>query len=255
MIHETAIVSAGAQIHESVEVGPYAIIEDNVQIDEGCSVAATAMIGSGARLAKNVKVFHGAIVGSIPQDLKFEGEQTLANVGEGTVIREYATINRGTKESGSTDIGKNCLIMAYSHVAHDCKLGNQVIMGNCTALAGHVKIGDYVNISGLVPVHQFVRIGSHSIIGGGFRVPQDVVPYALMGGYPLRVAGLNIIGLRRRNFPDKTVQCLKQAFKLLFSSNLNTTQALAQIEQEMEMIPEMQNLVDFIRNSPRGIIK
>jgi UDP-N-acetylglucosamine acyltransferase len=255
MIHKTAIVSSKAELHESVEVSPYAIVEDNVRIDEGSKVGPHALVAYGARVGKNVKVFQGAAVGSIPQDLKFAGEESLANIGDNTIIREYVTVNRGTNESGSTDVGQNCLLMAYSHVAHDCKLAGNIIIGNCTALAGHVYIDEYAIISGLVPVHQFVRIGKHSIIGGGFRVPQDVCPYALIGGYPPKVTGLNLVGLKRRNFPRDTIQILRQTFKLLFYSDLNTKQAVAKINDEVEIIPEVKEIFDFIENSQRGLIK
>ena len=255
MIHATAIVSPQAKLHESVEVGPYSIIEDNVEIGEGSRIASSALIASGARLGKNVRVFHGAVIGTVPQDLKFEGEETLANIGDGTTVREYATINRGTNESGSSDVGKNCLIMAYAHIAHDCKLGDHVIMANSVNLAGHVEIGDYAIIGGVVPVHQFVKIGAHSMIGGGFRVPQDVCPYALVGGYPLKVMGLNLIGLRRRNYSRETIRSLQDTFKILFFSGLNTTQALAKIKADIEIVPVVQEILTFVEKSNRGMIK
>lgn len=255
MIHQTAIVSPQAKLHETVDVGPYAIIEDNVHIGEGSSVGSHARVASGARIGKNVRIFHGAVVASIPQDLKFAGEETLASIGDRTTIREYATVNRGTNESGSTDVGQDCLLMAYSHVAHDCKLGDHVIMGNCTALAGHVHIGEYAIISGLVPVHQFVRIGAHAMIGGGFRVPQDVCPYALIGGYPPKVTGLNLVGLQRRDFSEETIRTLRATFKLLFFSHLNTSQAMARIKDEVDLIPEVRAIIAFVESSQRGLIK
>jgi len=255
MIHATTIVSPGADIHESVEIGPYTIIEDNVVIGEGTTIGSSIHIASGARIGKHVRVFHGAVIGSVPQDLKFEGEDSLAIIGDHTTIREYATINRGTSESGSSDIGEHCLIMAYAHVAHDCKIGNSVIMANSVNLAGHVHIEDYAIIGGVVPVHQFVKIGAHAMIGGGFRVPQDVCPFALVGGYPLRVIGLNLIGLRRRNFERDTIKKLGQVFKILFFSNLNTKQALARIRDEIEPVPEVNQIVTFVENSHRGMTK
>ncbi len=255
MIHKTAIVSPGAELHETVEVGPYAIIEDNVQIGEGSRIGSTALIASGARIGKNVTIAHGAVISTIPQDLKFEGEETTANIGNNTVIREYATVNRGTIESGSTDIGRQCLLMAYAHAAHDCKIGNNVIMANSVNLGGHVHIDDYAIVGGVVPVHQFVKIGCHVIIGGGFRVAQDVCPYALAGGYPLKISGLNLIGLRRRNFPRETIQILQRAFKLLFFSGLNTKQAVERINAEVERIPEVEEILRFIECSDRGLVK
>ena len=255
MIHKTAIVSPKAEIHESVEVGPFAIIEENVQIGEGSRIASNTLIASGARIGKNVTISHGAVVGTIPQDLKFEGEESVANIGDNTVLREYVTVNRGTSESGSSDVGRDCFLMAYSHVAHDCKIGNHVIMANSVNLGGHVKIDDYAIVGGIVPIHQFVRIGCHTMIGGGFRVAQDLCPYAMAGGYPLSVRGLNLIGLRRRNFPAETIKTLQQAYKLLFNSNLNTKQAIDRIHQEVEIIPEVQTILDFIGKSERGLVK
>ncbi len=255
MIHKTAIVSPKAELHESVEVGAYAIIEENVQIGERSRIASNALIASGARIGKNVTISHGAVVSTVPQDLKFEGEESVANIGDNTILREYVTMNRGTSESGSSDVGSNCLLMAYAHVAHDCKIGDHVIMANSVNLGGHVKIDDYAIVGGIVPVHQFVQIGCHAMIGGGFRVAQDLCPYAVAGGYPLSVRGLNLVGLRRRNFPRETVKILRQVYKLLFSSSLNTRQAVERIQQEIEIIPEVQNILDFIKRSDRGLVK
>lgn len=255
MIHSTAIISPGAELHESVAVGPYTIIEDNVVVGEGTVIASGVLLASGARIGKNVKISHGAVVGTLPQDLKFGGEETIAVVGDNTVVREYVTVNRGTRESGSSDVGSHCLLMAYAHVAHDCKVGDHVIMANSVNLGGHVHIEDFAIIGGLVPVHQFSRIGAHSMIGGGFRVQQDVCPYSLVGGHPLKVIGLNQVGLRRRNFPRETIQLLQKTFKLLFFSRLNTTQALQRIQAEVEQIPEVTQIITFIESSPRGMIK
>jgi len=255
MIHKTAIVSSKADLHETVEVGPYAIIEKNVHIGEATTIGSTALIASGARIGKSVTIAHGAVISTVPQDLKFEGEDTVTNIGDHTIIREYATVNRGTNESGSTDIGQHCLMMAYSHAAHDCKIGDHVIMANSANLGGHVHIDDYAIIGGVVPVHQFVKIGCHVIIGGGFRVPQDVCPYALAGGYPIKISGLNLIGLRRRNFPRETIDVLRKVFKILFHSNLNTGQAVERIVAEVDMIPEVKTILTFIEGSTRGLVK
>lgn len=255
MIHATAIVSPKAELHETVEVGPYTIIEENVIIDAGSKIASGVLIASGARIGKNVRVSHGAVIGTQPQDLKFGGEETIAVIGDNTVIREYATVNRGTRESGSTDVGRDCFIMAYAHVAHDCKVGDHVIMANAVNLAGHVHVDTYAIIGGVVPVHQFVRIGAHCMIGGGFRVQQDICPYSLVGGYPLKVIGLNQVGLKRRNFPKETIQALQKAFKILFFSRLNTTQALEHIRSDVEQTAEVREVVAFVENSPRGMVK
>jgi UDP-N-acetylglucosamine acyltransferase len=251
----TAIVSPQAELAEDVEVGPFTIIEENVKVGSGTKIASSVLIASGATLGNNVRVHHGAVIGTIPQDLKFEGEATRVVIGDGTVVREYATINRGTKAYGTTTIGKECLLMAYSHVAHDCILGDNVIMANSVNLAGHVEVGDYAVIGGVVPVHQFVKIGAHAMIGGGFRVPQDVCPYSLVGGYPLKVAGLNAVGLRRRGFKREVIRELEKAFKFLFFSGLNTSQAVERIKSEVKPLPEVQVILDFIKGSERGMVK
>jgi UDP-N-acetylglucosamine acyltransferase len=194
-------------------------------------------------------------LGTPPQDLKFGGEKTYLEIGENTVIREYATINRGTRHRGKVTVGPNCFIMMYAHIAHDCIIGNNVILANSVNIAGHVEVEDYAIIGGVVPVHQFTRIGAHSIIGGGFRVPKDVPPYILAGGYPLRYMGLNIIGLKRRNFSADTILTLKKACRILFQSKYNTTQAVEKIKLEIEPLPEIKHLLEFIEKSERGIIK
>ena len=254
-IHKTAIVSSKAELGSDVVIGPYAIIEENVIIGDGTTVGSSAVIAAGARLGSNVKVYHGAVIGTQPQDLKFGGEESEAFIGDDTVVREYATINRGTKASGATRVGKDCLLMAYSHVAHDCYIGDKVIMANSVNLAGHIEIDEYAIIGGVVPVHQFVKIGAHCMIGGGFRVQQDICPYALVAGYPLKVVGINAIGLRRRGFAKDTIKALETSFKILFFSDLNTTQAVERIKNELELIPEVQLILDFIDRSDRGMVK
>jgi UDP-N-acetylglucosamine acyltransferase len=254
-IHPTAIVAATAQLGDNIRIGPNSLIEDNVEIDDGCVIASNTLVASGARLGKNVKLHHGAVVASIPQDLKFGGEPSLLRIGDNTIVREYATINRGTKQRGETTVGSNCLLMAYSHVAHDCIIGDNVILVNSVNLAGHIEIGEHAILSGLVAVHQFVKIGKHVMIGGGFRVPMDVCPYAMCAGYPLKVVGINVIGLRRRGFSPETIEGLERAFKILFRSKYNTSQAVEKIRAEMELIPEVQEVLDFIAASERGICK
>ena len=253
-IHTTAIVSPQAELADDVTVGPYTIIEDNVVVGSGTKIASSALIASGARLGTNVTVAHGVVVGTVPQDLKFDGEDSLLVVGDNTTIREYATLNRGTAERGETTVGKNCLIMAYAHIAHDCVIGNNVILANSVNLAGHIEIDDYAILGGVLPVHQFVKIGAHVMIGGGFRVQQDVCPYALIAGYPLRTVGLNALGLKRRGFAPEAIRIIKTAYKLLFFSKLNTTQAVERIKSEVEIIPEIQVILDFISRSNRGLI-
>lgn len=254
-IHKTAIISPKAEIGENVKVGPFTVIEDGVIVGDNCDIKSSILLAEGTVLGKNVNVFHGAAIGSPPQDLKFGGEKTQAIVGDGTTIREYVTFNRGTTYHNRSECGKNCLLMAYSHVAHDCLIGDNVIMANSVNLAGHVEVHDNAILGGLVPVHQFVKIGAHCMIGGGFRVQQDIIPYALVGGYPLKVVGMNSIGLKRRGFSKDAVRSIDAVFKILFFSKLNTTQAVERITNETEIIPEVQVILDFIKNSKRGIVK
>jgi UDP-N-acetylglucosamine acyltransferase len=254
-IHATAIVSPKAQLADDVSIGPHTIIEENVVIGAGTKIASNALIASGARIGNKVKVFHGAVLATVPQDLKFGGEESLLKVGDNTTIREYATLNRGTEASGQTVIGENCLIMAYAHVAHDCIIGNNVIMANSVNLAGHIEIDDFAILGGVLPVHQFVKIGAHCMIGGGFRVQQDICPYAMVGGYPLKIVGMNSLGLKRRGFKPEVIRELEKAFKILFFSKLNTTQAVERMQNELEITPEVQVILDFIDRSNRGLVK
>lgn len=254
-IHPSAVVSGKADLADDVSVGPHTIIEDNVVAGPGCRIASNVLLASGARLGAGVKVHHGAVIGTTPQDLKFGGEDSTAEIGDSTVVREYATVNRGTVDRGKTVIGSDCLLMAYSHVAHDCLIGDHCILANSVNLAGHIEIGDWAILGGVLPVHQFVKIGAHSMIGGGFRVPLDICPYALAGGYPLKIAGLNLVGLRRRGFEREAIRALRKVFKLLFFSGLNTTQAVDRIRDEIEIIPEVKLVLDFIEDSDRGLQK
>lgn len=254
-IHPTAIVDSKAEIGDNVTVGPFTIVEPNVIIEDNVTIGANCLVAEYTELKKNVTLFHGVVVGTVPQDLKFKGEKTKLIIGEGTTLREYAMLNRGTAESGQTSVGKNCFLMAYTHVAHDCHLGDHIIMANSVNLAGHIEIGDYAIIGGIVPVHQFVKIGAHSMIGGGFRVQQDICPYALAGGYPLKIAGLNAVGLKRRGFSKESISLLDKTFKILFFSNLNTTQAVEKIKNEIEISAEVKTVLDFIGRSARGIVK
>jgi UDP-N-acetylglucosamine acyltransferase len=255
IIHPTAIVSAHAMLGDNIEINAHSLIEDNVTIGDGCRIGANVIIANGSRLGKNVIVHHGAVLGNIPQDLKFGGEPTLMRVDDNTVIREFVTVNRGTQHRGETTIGSNCLLMAYSHVAHDCIIGDHVILSNSVNLSRHIEIGDYAILGGLVGVHQFVRIGRHVMIGGGFRIPMDICPFAKCGGYPAKIMGLNSIGLRRRAFSQETLDGLDKAFRILFRSKYNTTQAVEKIQAEVELIPEVKEILDFIAASERGICK
>jgi UDP-N-acetylglucosamine acyltransferase len=254
-IHPTTIIHKDVKLADDVKVGPFSIIKDEAEIGAGSEIGSHVLIDSRTIIGKNCRIHHGAVLGTMPQDLKFEGEKTHLTIGDETVIREYATLNRGTKYRGKTVVGKNCFIMAYAHIAHDCLLGDHVILANSVNLAGHIEIGDFAIVGGVVPVHQFVKIGAHSIVGGGFRVQKDVCPYGLVAGYPLKTTGLNRIGLQRRGFPQKTLQILEKTFRILFKSQLNTSQAIERIKAEVELIPEVQTILDFIAKSERGIIK
>lgn len=253
-IHPTAIVAPEAELGDNVRIGPLAVIEADVVIGEGTTIAAHAMICSGARIGKNCRIHNGAVIASLPQDLKFGGEATLFEIGDNTTVREFATLNRGTAAHGKSTLGSNCLLMAYTHIAHDCIVGDNVIMANGVQLGGHVTIEDHAIIGGMTPVHQFCHVGQHCMIGGGFRVIQDVPPYITASEEPLRFAGLNSIGLRRRGFSAETLSLLKRLYRTLYRSNLNTTQAVTRIKEELPMTPEVTNVLRFIENSDRGIL-
>ncbi len=251
-----AAVSTKAVLGEGVSVGPFAVVEAGAVIGDGTSVAANAFIASGARIGRNCRIHHGAVIGHAPQDLKYAGEPTTCELGDRNVVREYATLHRGTGEGGKTLIGNDNFLMAYCHIAHDCVLGDNVIMANAASLAGHTDVEDYVIIGGLTPVHQFTRLGRHSMVGGGLRVGKDVPPFILAGGEPLTFEGLNSIGLRRRGFTRETLDALDRAYGLIYLARLNVSQAVARIEADpaLSAVPEVRIVLDFIRRSKRGII-
>jgi UDP-N-acetylglucosamine acyltransferase len=252
-VHGTAIVHEGAQLGEDVRVGPYSIIGPDVKIGAGTVVGSNVLIDGYTTMGEGNTVFHGAAIGTPPQDLKYRGARTFTRIGDNNVIREFATVNAATNEGDSTIVGSSCLLMAYSHVAHDCVLGDNVILANAVNLAGHVTVDDYAIIGGIVPVHQFVRIGAHSFIGGGSRVAKDVLPFVKVAGSPLKVSGLNTVGLKRRGFDDSQLDRIKAAYRLIYRSGLNVTQAIERMEIEIEPSPEIDTLLDFIRGSQRGI--
>ena len=253
-INNLAIVSPKAQLGENVSVGPFTIIEDDVIIGAGTTIGANALIANGARIGKECRIHHGAVLSTPPQDLKFRGEVTTLELGDHSIIREYVTMNRGTHERWKTNVGNHCFIMAYSHVAHDCSVGNHVILANSANMGGHVVIEDHAVIGGLVAIHQFSHVGRHAMVGGGFRITKDVPPYVLAGSEPLSFKGLNIVGLKRRNFSPQAIVNIEKVYKLIYHSQLNVTQALDQIRNEMQITDEVRHILDFIEKSKRGII-
>jgi len=253
-IHPTAIVSPKAELVDNVAVGPFTIIEDNVIIGRDTKIESNVLIASGARIGVDCKIHHGAVISTVPQDLKFAGEETTLEIGDRTVVREYASLSRGTDYHWKTTVGSDCLIMAYVHIAHDCIIGNNVILANAINMAGHITIEDYATIGGIVPIHQFVTIGQYAFIGGGYRVPKDVPPYILASNEPLSYSGLNVVGLKRRGFKTETINKIKQAYRTIYRSEFNISQALSHLKNE-ENIPEVENIITFIEKSERGIIR
>jgi UDP-N-acetylglucosamine acyltransferase len=253
-IHNTALVSTKAEIGENITVGAFTVIEDNVKIGYNCTIGPNVVIYDGARIGNNVKIYQGASVANHPQDLKFDNEESLFEIGDNTIIREFATLHRGTKELKTSIVGKNCLLMAYSHVAHDCIVGDNCILANCVQLGGHVEIEDWVIIGGGTLVHQFEKIGKHAMIGGGFRVTSDVPPYILAAGEPLKYNGLNVVGLRRRGFTNNDIYKLKEIYSLIYSQSLNLSQAKEKIKNDYPEDVLAESVLEFIAKSNRGLI-
>jgi len=253
-VHPTAIVSPGARLGEGVTVGPYSLIEDEVEVGHGTSIGPHVVIKRYTSIGKRCRIFQFASIGEIPQDLKFAGEVSQLTVGDDNTIREYVTLNRGTAGGGGlTSVGSGCLLMAYVHVAHDCHVGNGVIMSNAASLAGHVIIEDRAIIGGLAGVHQFVRLGRHAFVGAGSLLTKDVPPYTLCAGNPQMLHGLNVVGLKRAGFPAETVRALKEAYRIVVRERILLEEALRKVEAEVEPLPEVKNFVEFIRASQRGI--
>ena len=255
MNYQFVNIHSDAKIAQNVIIEPFTSIGKNVIIGEGTKIGPNVTILEGSRIGKNCNIFPGAVIGAIPQDLKFIGEETTAEIGDNTTIREYVTVNRGTKVTGKTVIGNNCLLMAYVHIAHDCVLGNNVILSNCVQVAGEVIIDDWAIIGGLAGVHQFVRIGEHVMIRGGALVAKDVPPFAKAVRDPIYYAGVNSVGLRRRNFSNEQIYAIQDCYRILYQSNLNVTNALQKIEADIPPSKERDDIINFIRNSKRGIIK
>lgn len=250
-----AYVHPAAKIHPSVVIDPFVTIDQNVEIGEGTRIGSNVTILEGARIGRNCTIFPGAVIGAIPQDLKFRGEETYAVIGDNTTLREYVTVNRGTASKGRTVVGNNCLIMAYSHIAHDCCVGNNIIISNATQLAGEVIVDDYAIIGGGTLVHQFCHLGSHIMIQGGALINKDVPPYVKAAREPISYAGINSIGLRRHNFSSDTIREIQDIYRYLYLSGLNVSDAVARIEAELPATPERDEIIMFVRNSKRGIIK
>jgi len=250
-----AYIHPGAKIATNVVVEPFTTINNNVIIGSGTWIGSNVTIMEGARIGKNCRIFPGAVISAIPQDLKFEDEESLVTIGDNTTIRECVTINRGTKAYGKTEIGKNCLIMATAHVAHDCIIKDNVIIVNGVTLAGHVEIGEYAIIGGLSGVHQFIHIGKHVMVSGGSLVRKDIPPYTKAAKEPLSYVGINSIGLRRRGFTSAKINEIQNIYRILFQKNNNTTQASRILEAELDATPERDEVLTFIKNSQRGIMK
>ncbi len=252
-IHPTAIVAKGAKLAEGVEVAPYAVIGEEVKLGAGVKVGSFCVIESDTTIGANSRIFTGAVIGSIPQDLKYDGAKSAIVIGENNIIREYVTVNLSTSEGSKTVIGDNNLIMAYSHVAHDCVIGSNCVIANSGTLAGHVTLEDRVVVGGLVAIHQFVRIGKMSIIGGCSKVVTDIPPYSTCDGHPAKFYGLNLVGLRRAHVPSESMQYLKNAFKILYQSGLTKAHALEEIKKSVTLCDEVKHLIEFASSSQRGL--
>lgn len=248
-------IHPNAKIGNNVKIGAFVTIEEDVVIGDNTEIGPNVCVLNGVRMGKNCKIFPGAIIGSVPQDLKFEGEESTLEIGNNVTIREYCTINRGTRANYKTEIKDNCLIMAYCHIAHDCVIGEGCVLANCVNLAGHIEIGPKTVLGGLTAVHQFVRIGDHVMVGGGSLVRKDVPPYVKAAREPLSYAGINSIGLKRRGFTKDQIYNIQDIYRILYVKGFNTTQALEKIQTVMVATPERENILEFIRKADRGIIK
>lgn len=249
-----AYINPGAKIGQDVKIGPFVTIDDNVVIGDGTVIDSNAVIHSGARIGNNCHIHSGAVVCDIPQDLKFKGEDTVAIIGDNTTIREFVTVHRGTASKGQTVIGSNCLIMAYCHIAHDCNLGDHIIMSNSAQLAGEVVVGDWAVIGGGALVHQFTHIGQHVMLQGGSLVNKDI-PYIMAGRYPLSYEGVNSVGLHRRGFNEEQINNIQAVYRLLYLSGLNNSAAVEKIVAELPETEERNIIVDFVKNSKRGVVR
>ena len=255
-IHPTAVVDPSARIGQGTEIGAYAYVGPQVEIGDNCRIFHHANIEKLTTIGEGTRIWPFASVGGDPQDLKYQGEPTRLEVGKNVMIREFATLNRGTEEGGGvTRVGDDCLLMAYSHVAHDCQLGQGVILANSATLAGHITVEDHVSIGGLVAIHQFCRIGRHCFVGGLSGVAQDLPPFTLCEGNRAKSRGLNLVGLKRAGFSPQSIEALKQAYRIIFRTRTPLQQALEQVRQEVPQLPEVVHLLDFFKDSQRGVAR
>lgn len=255
MVHPLAHIHPDAKIGANVEIGPFVSIDGDVEIGEGTWIGPNVTIFDGARIGKNCRIFSGAVISAIPQDLKFEGERTTAEIGDNTIIREFVTVNRGTKAYNKTTVGSNCLLMAYVHIAHDCVVGNHVILANSVNLAGHIVVEDFAILEGVVAVQQFVRIGAHSFVAGGSLVRKNVPPFVKAAREPLSYAGINSVGLRRRGFNPEMINSIQDIYRIIFQKGYSNSKAISVVEAEISPSPERDEILNFIRSSTKGIMK
>lgn len=255
MIHPHTYIHPDAVIPQNVKIDPFTVIHQDVEIGEGTWIGSNVTIMEGARIGKNCRIFPGAVISAMPQDLKFNGEKTLTEIGDNTTVREFVTIHRGTSDRQKTKVGSDVLVMAYSHIAHDCIIGDNCILSNSTQMAGHVIMEDWAIVGGVCAIHQFVHIGQHAFISGGSLVSKDVPPFIKAGRNPLSYAGVNSIGLKRRGFSLDKINHILDIYRIIYNRGLNISQALAFIEEEVEATDERDDILSFIRESDRGIIK
>lgn len=255
MINKLISVNKKAKLGKNIKIDPFTVIHENVEIGDNCWVGSNVTIFSGARIGKNCKIFPGAIISAPPQDLKFDGQETLTTIGKNTIIREHVTINRGTMATKNTVVGCNCFIMAYCHIAHDCQIGNNCVMANAVNLAGHVIIKDHVIIGGMTAIKQFTKIGEHCMISGGSLVRKDVPPFIKVAKEPLKFLGINIVGLKRRLFNNKKISIIKETYREIFQNGSNTSEAIKIIEKQKKLKKEEKIIIEFIKTSKQGIIK
>ena len=255
MIHPLTAVHPDARLAPDVRVDPFTMIHKNVEIGAGTWIGSNVTIMEGARIGKNCRIFPGAVVAADPQDLKFDGEETTVQIGDNTTIREFVTVHRGTRDRWTTKVGRNCMILAYSHIAHDCIIGDNCILSNNSQVAGHVTLGDWVILGGMCAIHQFVRVGSHVFLGGGSLVGKDIPPYIKAARMPLSYSGVNSVGLKRRGFTIDKINHILDIYRVIYNKGMNTSQALEYLEEEFPASDERDEIIGFIRESGRGIIK